>query len=272
MHAHLKKCIDELAQFWKNDPRVRAFSMNGSGGRGDDDEWSDGDVVLVVSDESHDAVCHEIPGLMARFGDIRMCMLEGEGGPYRSYSSLFEYNGEQFLFDHAVARESVFADPMAFDAGVIYYDNTGVLTGANQRFKDRKTAFDPSKLPELIDMYLVFTYLNGKFYRRKDALKMVYAQTTLQTTHIQLLGALYPDHGFSEWWYGDFPVLSPEHQQTILLYAAPPDCDEIALLVRRELARFGKDARAACALYGIAYPEELEKFVLRQLNDAGLPG
>ena len=272
MHEYLRQCIKELAHIWEKDPCTLAFALNGSGGRGNDDMWSDADVVLVVSDESYSSVCQEMPLLMQRIcGKIHLWLPEGEQERCVNYAFLFEKSCEQFLFDHAVFCESLISESQHFEAGVIFFDRSGSLTRANQRFVERKPVFDESSLLKLMDTYLIYTYINGKYFRRKDAAKMLYIQNTLRDMHIRLLQVFYPEHIFSGWWCGDFTILAHEHQQTILLYASAQDYEQIGGLVRRQLDCFGKDARNACKLYGISYPEEKEQYILRQFKDARLP-
>ena len=271
MHAYLRDCIGRLTEFWERNTSALAFAMNGSGGRGQDDPWSDGDVVLVVADDSYQSVCEEMRGLMQRHcGEIRLWLPEGETQRCVNYAFLFEKDGEQFLMDHAVFCESLMVETPAYEAGIIYFDRSGSLTGANRRFAESKHDFTAPMLSNLIDTYLTYTYLNGKYYRRGDTAKMLYIQNTLQGLHMRLFQALYPDRPFSGWWCRDIDYLSDEHQSAILLYAAPPECGLIGKLVLSELNLFGAHARDACRRLSITYPEVAEAFVFRQLTDAGL--
>ena len=271
MHGYLRECIGALTEFWQKDPRAVAFAMNGSGGRGNDDEWSDGDVSLVVADEAYLSVYNEMRGLMSRYcGEIRLWLPEGETERGVNFAFLFEKDGEQFLMDHALFCEGLIKETPHYDAGVIFFDRSGALTEAGRRFAEHRPEFDVSTLPVIIDTYMVYTYLNGKYYRRKDTAKMLYIQNTLQGLHFRLLQALYPDVRFLGWWCQDIYSLSEEHQQSILMYAAMPDYIAIGAKVIGELLRFGEDARRAAGLYGKPYPEDQEVFVLRQLKDAGM--
>ena len=273
MHPYYTQCVNLLTEHWEKDPRALAFAMNGSGGRGGDDEWSDLDVILAVSDDAYAAICAEMKELMGRVcGDIYLWLPEGETDKSVNYAFIIEHDGEQFLFDHSVLCESLIKETGNMEAGVVFFDKTGSLTGANRRFKDYKPDLDASSLSGIIDRYLVYTYLNGKYYRRKDTAKLLYIQNTLQGLHARMLAALYPDCFFTGWWCQDIFLLSPEHQKIILMYAAPPDCELIGLLVLRELDYFGRDAREACGFLKVSYPDVQVKFVLRQLTDAGLPG
>ena len=272
IHAHLKYCINTLADVWKNDPRAVAFALEGSGGRGNDDQWSDGDVMVVVKDDSYADVHREMRELMEKYcGKIRMWLPEGEAERCVNYAFLFEKDDEQFLFDHSLFCESVIRETPSFEAGVIFFDKSGALTAANQRFTELKPNFDPSLLLGIIDTYLVYTYLNGKYFRRGDTAKLIYIQTTLQGLHMRLMQALYLDLRFTGWWCRDIYLLSEEHQRIILMYAVPPDCQKIATLIRPELNHFSTDARRICANLGMEYPKDGEAFVLRQLIDAGIP-
>jgi len=119
MHDYLKQCIQTLADFWGKDPMALAFAMNGSGGRGNDDEWSDADVVLVVRDEAYGSVYGEMREHMARIcGDIQLWLLEGESERCVNFAFLFEKDGEQFLMDHALFSESMIAESSDYESGV----------------------------------------------------------------------------------------------------------------------------------------------------------
>ena len=272
MHPYFTQCLNKLTDHWEKDPRALAFAMSGSGGRGVDDEWSDLDVILVTSDDAYASICREMKELMGSVcGDIYIWLPEGETEKSVNYAFIFDKDGEQFLFDHAVICESLIKKTGKIEAGVVFFDKTGSLTGANQRFKEYKPDFEASDLSGIIDKYLVYTYLNGKYYRREDTAKLLYIQNTLQELHIRLMAALYPGCIFSGWWCNDIYLLSPEHQKNILIYAAPPDCKQIGRLVLRELDYFGRDAREACGFMKVIYPDVQEKYVLRQLIGAGLP-
>ena len=271
MHEYLRDCIVRLADYWEKHPSALAFAMNGSGGRGHDDRWSDGDVVLVVTDESYRSVCGEMRRLLRRYcGEIFMWLPEGETERCVNYAFLFEKDGEQFLMDHAVFCESLMSETPAYEAGLIYFDRSGALSGANRRFADSGHDFTAQTLSNIIDTYLTYTYLNGKYYRRADVAKLLYIQNTLQSLHIRLFQALYPDKRFTGWWCRDIEYLSDEHKSVVLMYAAPAEPAILSNLVIRELELFGAHARAACRAFAIPYPEEAEAFVYRQLTDAGL--
>ena len=187
MHTHLRECIRSLTDFWQKDPRAIAFAMNGSGGRGKDDEWSDGDVALVVADEAYLSVYNEMRELMSRHcGDIHLWLPEGETERCVNFAFLFEKDGEQFLMDHALFCESMMKETPRYEAGVIFFDRSGALTEADKRYTEHKPVFDASRLPMIIDTYMTYTYLNGKYYRRKDTVKLLYIQNTLQGLHFQL--------------------------------------------------------------------------------------
>ena len=269
MHEYLRHCIGILREFWENDSRSVAFAMNGSGGRSADDEWSDADVLLVVRDEAFSSVRADIRGLMERLcGQIKIWLPDGESDRCVNYAFLFEKDGEQFLMDHAVFCDSCISESPYCEAGVIFFDRSGELTRADKRFMDRGTEVD---IARLVDTYLVYTYLNGKYYRRKDTAKLLYIQNTLQGLHMKVLSVLYPGHKFSGWPAGDFHFLSDEHQKAILEYANAPNREEIARHIMSELNNFRNDAQAACKAAALPYPEEGDRFVLRQLIDAGLP-
>jgi len=268
MHAHLTNCIQALKDLWQGDPRAVAFSMNGSGGRGSDDKWSDGDVVLVVKDEAYPAIREEMRALMERIcGKICAWITEGDSATGVNFAFLFEYGGEQFLFDHSLLCEGSIHESSQLDAGIIFFDESGALTQANASYAAHRPSFN---VENLINTYLIYAQITGKYYRRGDTAKLLYIQNTLQGLHLKVLAALYPQRKFTGWWCRDIEVLSEEHQKTILLYAAPPADDHIAALTRRELDLFAADARAACAIRGIEFPEDGEAFVRKHLTDSGV--
>lgn len=269
MHRYLQTCIDRFCAYWREDPRVTALSVNGSGGRGADDEWSDADLLMAVKEEAYPDVCRELRALAEELcGEVRLWLPEGETGKSVNFAFLFESEGEQFLFDYSVIWESVLVSCPYIEAGKILFDKTGSLTAAGERFLSRPGG-SSEDLAVLIDSYLIYTYLNGKYYRRRDVCKMLYIQDTLMTMHTRLYAKLYPDLRLSGWWCMDVKALPPERTAEILLYRQPPDCDAILKAVFQELDLFSRDAREACAMAGIAYPMEKETYVRRQLVEAG---
>jgi hypothetical protein len=224
------------------------------------------DLELTVEDAAYGAVSGELQGLCERVcGQMVLWFPEGVRADGCNYAFLFEHEGEQFLYDFAVAtRSAVVRD--ARKPGKILFDREGVLEGL--RAAAKPVGYVPDRLGYTIDHYWIYAYLSGKYARRGDVWKLLYVQQTIFRAHLQVLGALYPEMEWG-WWPRDVARLPAETQAAMRRYFPAPELRALREALGEEVRRFGADARAACAKWGEAYPEALERYVLRHLRGMG---
>jgi hypothetical protein len=266
VHPHLRATVARFVAHFGADRRCVGMHLKGSGGSGTDDEYSDVDLELVVEDAQYEALSAELRAVCERIcGSIRLWVPEGSGSDGCNYAFLFERDGEQFLYDFALAtRSGVLADRRR--PGRILFDREGLL--ASLRASRQPATYAPATLGESIDQYWLYAYLSGKYSRRGDVPKLLYVQQTLFQAHLRVLHALHPESA-SGWWPRDVERLPPAARATLMRYFPAPAADSIRAALGEEVGRFGVDARAACGRWGHGYPEELERSVLGHLRAMG---
>lgn len=266
MHPHLRATIDRFTALFGEDQRCIGMHLKGSGGAGTDDEYSDVDLELVVEDAHYAAISAELRAVCERVcGRIHLWFPEGARPDGCNYAFLFEHEGEQFLYDFAVAtRSAVLADTRR--PGRILFDREGAL--AALRATRRPAPYAPERLPAAVDHYWLYADLSGKYARRHDVPRLLYVQQTIFRAHLEVLRALYPE-GEWGWWPRDVQRLPAATQHALLRYFPAPAVPAIQAALGEEVQRFGADARAACARWGCIYPEQLESYVLRHLRAMG---
>jgi len=263
MHPHLRATIEAFTAYFREDTRCFGLHLKGSGGTGTDDEYSDVDLELVVEDASYEALSAELRDVCERVcGRIALWFPEGRRADGCNYAFLFEHDGEQFLYDFALAtRSAVVGDTRR--PGKILFDRDRLLESLRATRDPAKYA--PDRLRYAIDHYWIYAYLSGKYARRGDLYKLLYVQQTIFRVHIEVLRALHPE-GEWGWWPRDLARLPEETQAAMVQYFPAPEVAAIREALGNEVRQFGTVARAACARWGQAYPEGLEAYVLRHLR------
>jgi hypothetical protein len=266
MHPHLRATVELFVAHFGTDERCVGMHLKGSGGAGTDDEYSDVDLELVVEDAHYAAVSAELREVCERVcGRIRLWFPEGTGPDGCNYAFLFERAGERFLYDFAVAtRSSVVADSRR--PGRILFDPEGLLESL--RATRRPAPYAPERLRSAIDHYWLYAYLSGKYARREDVPRLLHVQQTIFHAHLEVLQALHPESEWG-WWPRDVGRLPAETQAALMRYFPAPEVPAIRAALGEEVRRFGADGRAACVRWGHAYPDDLERYVLRHLRAMG---
>ena len=127
MHPYLRATIDAFTAHFRDDSRCVGLHLKGSAGTGTDDKYSDVDLELVVEDAHYPAATAELRALCERVcGRIELWFPEGQRADGVNYAFLFEHDGEQFLYDFALATRSAVAND-ARRPGKILLDRDGLL-------------------------------------------------------------------------------------------------------------------------------------------------
>ena len=200
-------------------------------------------------------------------GPILVWLPEGEQAESVNYAFLFEAEGRVHLYDFTILAVSYIDKAAWLRPQQILFDKTGVLAKAAQRPEPR--AFKPEGLAQQIDIWWVYTYLNGKYYKRCDAYKMLYVQQVIFQTHMRVLHALHSEAEW-HWWARDIHTLPQAQQDELMVYFSAHEPDDIGRALGREMDLFSRDAQAACAKWQVAYPAELERGVREHLAYMGV--
>ena len=268
MHPILLESLQRLQEYYAQDERCLGMYLSGSIGAGTTDEWSDVDADAVFRDEDYPTIKAEIRAVCeAQCGPLLVWLPEGESEDNVNYAFLFEAGGRSHLFDFAACRERFIRNAPWLRPQRILFDRTGLLAKAMQRTP--VPCFNPADLLHQINIYYVYAYLSGKYFRRGDVYKMMYVQQVIFQAHLRVLNAFYPQAEWN-WWARDIHALSPEQQTELLVYFGSNQCQTIAGALQNEMNLFSRDAQAACERYALRYPVELERGVREHFTLMGL--
>lgn len=123
------------------------------------------------------------------------------------------------------ARQTAWVRPQR-----ILFGRTGLLAELGRRDLPPAAAFTAPQLRQQIDVYWVYAYLNGKYYKRQDIHKLFYVQNVLLQTHMRVLRAFRPTADWN-WWARDIHALSAAQQTEFVAYfgASTPQAVAAAL-------------------------------------------
>lgn len=267
MHEYLRHTIEGFLEYFKQDEHCLCVLLHGSAGTGRDDIYSDVDLSIIVTEDSYKEMKDKLPELSEKIcGKIHLWFPEGERANHVNHAFLFEAEGEQFLYDLAVMTQSFYTTKGYDPSEVILFDRTGTIQDI--RDKQPRRGIQRETIPNLIKQYWLYTYLTGKYYRRADLYKLIYIQHFLFDKHMMLLGALYPNTGWT-WWPVDLMKLSKEDQMNMLIYLRNIEMESIAADIMEEISVFSRDAKRICERFDFKYPHELEKYVRKHLYCMG---
>ncbi len=259
MHPHLLQSLQRLQDHYAQDQRCLGAFLSGSIGAGTTDDWSDVDLDAVFRDEDYAAVKAECRAVCeALCGPILVWLPEGEGEHGVNFAFLYEAEGRTHLYDFTICDETFLKQATWLRPQHILFDKAGLLAEASKR--PATPTFKPADLLHQINVYWVYAYLSGKYYKRHDAYKLIYVQQVIFQTHLRVLNAFYPDAQWN-WWARDVHTLPAEKKTELLVYFSANQCDTLARALETEIDLFSRDAQEACARYGVRYPAELERGV-----------
>jgi hypothetical protein len=214
---------------------------------------------MLFRDEDYAAVKAECRAVCEQLcGPILVWLPEGEGDHGVNYAFLYEADGRTHLYDFTICDVTFLKQSTWLRPQHILFDKTGLLAEASKR--EPILTFKPEGLLHQINVYWVYAYLSGKYYKRDDVYKLIYVQQVIFQTHLRVLNAFYPDAQWN-WWARDINVLPAEKRAEMLVYFSAYACDTLAHALETEIDMFSRDAQAACAKYGLRYPAELERGV-----------
>jgi hypothetical protein len=267
MHPRLYQMLEKAERHFRADPRCLGLYLFGSVGKGTDDPHSDLDLGIIAGDAEYAAVKAEFRSLCEELcGPMVAWMAEGEREEFVNYAFLFEADGELLLADFSLMSQS-FVTRSGERPVRILYDPEGLLASLQE---PPARSFTPERLLATITEYWVYAYINGKYWKRADALKLRYLQEVLFRLHVRLLPALYPSVDGS-WWPLTLRALPPARQERMRAYFGPAEPATIAARLGGELDLFSEDAREACRVRQIEYPDATERRVRAHLRRMGLP-
>lgn len=268
IHPVLTQSLQKLQEYFASDDRCVSMFLWGSLDTQTADEWSDVDVCAVFRDADYPTVKESMRAICEQFcGPILVWLPEGESKASVNYAFLFEVDGRVHLYDFSIFSVSALQAATWMRPRTILFDKSGTLPAVDGA--PVAIHFKSEQLLHQINNWWVYTYLNGKYYKRGDTYKMLYVQQVIFATHMRVLQAFHTDMAWN-WWARDVHHLPTDKQEQLLVYFPSPNPRAVAEALRREMDIFSTDAREACRLHGVDYPYLLEDGVRRHLRTFGL--
>ena len=269
-HPVLLESLERLRTRFEADDRCVGMYLWGSMSSGTADDWSDVDVAAVLRDDAYESVKAEMQSICnTDCGPVVVWLPEGETAEFVNDAFLFQVNDRLHLYDFMIMSASYMKRTPWVRPQHIYFDKTGALASAVQREAPATTALDPVDLLHQIRNYWVYSYLNGKYYKRHDTYKMLYVQGVIFQMHMKVLRFLYAEEEWT-WWARDIHTLPATIQNELLVYYGAVQPDEITTAIAKEFSLFTRDAQAACAKWHVAYPLDIESSVRAHLAYMGV--
>ena len=234
-----QRLLDALLSAFRDDPRALALYQGGSAAFGRDDQYSDLDMQLVVSDDHVDEAVQGIEraleaaaGIEARYIIPQPAWHGGWQGFYRLRGA-----GPYLLVDILVLKQSApsyFSEPELHGKAIVYFDRTGRVGGERlDRDKNREQIrARVARIAATTDMFHCFVDKEAARGRPVDAM-MLYHQMVLSPLVETLRMIHCPDRfGFGPR-YLQYDLPAAEYAKVeSLYYMAGPD----QLLPRKKAA------------------------------------
>lgn len=269
MNPHLKPVFQRSLEVFRADPRVLAAYHAGSVGTDREDELSDVDPILIVKADAFERFDADLRGIFAALGVTDPLLWWPErynNETFRNYAICWKADGHLVQYDINCFKENP-ASRHRVDPRLVIFDKAGAL---EQLAGEPGKRHAPERLGWTVEIYLLYAYIHAKYLRRDDFYKTMYAQDELFQAHREVLRACTPEVA-PEWWPLMVKHLPEEAQQTLRLYFGHVDVASVRRDLPRQLRAFARDARRACALWNVAYPERFEAALFAHLERHGTP-
>ncbi len=276
MNEALRSILHETVEVFRNDPRVIGAWHFGSVARGSEDDYSDVDPVLLVTDDAFDQFDRGLPEVFQRIGPrIQLWWPESfNDNNIRNYAVLLDADG-LCQYDITIVRESGLSYGLcrAFLRGCkpegIIFDKTGLvkkvlLESGAESAPEGNTA---KELLREIDKYWLFIYISVKYFKRADVFMALYARNELMFTHLNVLRMTIQEGDWSWWPKSITENLGSAQKERMLSYFGPPAIATMIGDMRKQIAGFVEEARAACRVRGAEYPWQLEKRITEYVDE-----
>jgi predicted nucleotidyltransferase len=272
MHKDLVLVFHRFIELLKEDERCKGGWHFGSISRGENDIYSDYDLVFLVAGKDFETFTVDANKILAEVCD-EVLLYWGESfndSYFKNYCSLLrvETNLHQFdLFFINVDYPDNWMSKLHSKGCTrehIIFDKTGEV--AEFLDKDNQIEKEVYNSIRIMDTYWFHAEMLIKYFKRKDFFKLIKVINLLYQTHVELLLSQYNtlDWGSIESKVGHcVPDEKKEHLKT---YFANPDFHELEVAVKTGMNLFKEDAEELCKLKGIVYPENIASQVIAYFN------
>lgn len=267
---------NKIIQAMRNDPRVLCAYFGGTTNTESEDSYSDVDVFFVANDDAMEALRADVVCLIEQsFPRLLMLACYPPSGPAHNVACNFLFESREIGIGKYDLRIVPASDP--FLSGTyaetmrkqVLFDKTGAFSAQLEENQSRIPEYDPSGLRLAVERYWQAVVMQVKFIIRRDPYKLEYVQNGLLQTHVEILRALCPDGIVWDWWARSIrEILPEERRRDLLLYLdGLADVGEVGAVADSLMKQFDSDAREACRRWGIEYPENLARAVMRYFRE-----
>lgn len=263
MHPDLETAFARLVEILKLDPRCKGGWHYGSVGRGEADEYSDFDPVLLVDDRDFLGFTDDVPKLMRQVCDELLISWPESynDGHFRNYCNLIRIGETLHQMDFFIMNAGD-VTPWFCRQHLkgctrenIIFDRTGEVGALlDMGLRAEQGVPDPVRC---MDTYWFHLEMLLKYFKRGDVFKLLKNIDFLFHAHADLLIAQYDtlDYGAPETKIKH--CVPPEKQAHLLAYFAPSELELLKSQMLLCMEYFAGDARELCAARNIAYPPHI---------------
>jgi hypothetical protein len=258
VHPALRQLLDRTLTHFQQDARVIAAFHSGSIGTEHEDDYSDVDPVFVIAPAAFAEVDAELPALFERLcGPVHLWWPErGNCDTWRNYACLFDAGGTLLQYDITIMLPPA-TPPLRVAPKQFLFDKAGLLAVAPQK---PQPPAKPERLLWTVQRYWLYVFIHAKYLRRGASFKLAFAQQQLFQDHLEVVRICRQTE--PGWWPAVAREVVPSDRcQDMLLYFGPPHPEAVSAALTREMDAFSRDARAACAYWGVPYCDGLELIV-----------
>ncbi len=266
MKEALRPLYERTVELLRAEERVLAAFMTGSVGTEREDEYADVDPMFLVRAADFDEMDRDLPEIFRRAGvEPVLWWPERINGPtLRNYAVLFEAEGELVQYDITIVAASE-GEQTPVRAEQVIFDKAGALKVVAE---EGGAAYSPERLRWTVEMYWLYIYIHAKYLKRGDRFKIIAAQHELMNVHVEVLRALHPEAPPDWWPITAKRVCQGDDEEACLGYLRGLDAETVRAALPAEMDRFARDARKACAKWGVEYPEDFEARARRHVAGA----
>jgi predicted nucleotidyltransferase len=279
MNPSFKPTFEKIVAMMEQNEHCSGCWFFGSSGRGEDDEFSDYDIVFLAENEHYGKLKADILRTVYAVCDEIVAVRESGMGRhmrYWGYAVVVRTGGDLHLLDLAVINYAYRDDPIGMDfcrncdAGNVIFDKDGKVAEMLSRPLDLDF-LKPDGYEKTIEKHWNQALASVKHFKRGNTLRLLRQMTMLFYSHVDLLRLRYDDYLRGSWCDGVRYKVPVEKQELLKLYFTPPDVMAIKAAFWQCLAHFDSEAKEACLEMGVAYPnyaaERITAYLKQELSD-----
>lgn len=268
MHSILRCIYDKSLDYFKTDDRVLAAYMLGSALSEREDEFSDVDPVFFIKADCYQQFDKELPDFFRSMCDeiVLWWPERFNNETWKNYAVIFLSRSVLLQYDITIEpvpeenKRTILPEQLIFD-------KTGSIFTITDKIYLPKPSHD--EINRTIDTYLVWSYIQAKYVRRKDIPKLIYVQQELFNSHLKVISYIYDHLRSYGWWCHTIKAIKDSYIKDILIsYLSHHDLDSISGKIIKQVLAFEKDSRDCCQKFNLPYPADKQQKVFRHLKES----